>query len=299
MTQTITAQKGLSGALAVARDRYVAGDYCGAISLCESGLANNATQTERLGLLLLKAYCESEIGEYEHSLETLKIAGPLIDDAGAGHRAKFHGQRAYARVKMGRQDESLVDYEAARFWAQEACDVTTEATVRNNLAKVYSGLGRFGEAVDESDSAIGIAVRLNDPILLGRFYDQRARILNEHGQHNEALSFSEKALRLLVHHPTVAEARMTHGTALIGIGKSYLDGPDMVENFRIRRSIVNSIDISLDAQTLQMALDRCAGNVQRAAKVLNVKHPALLKAVKKFGLASHQRKHLHRSIIKK
>jgi len=254
---------------------------------------------ERLSGLLLKACIQAERNEFSESLDTLKIAGPLIDAAPARSKAAFHGQRAFNRVKIGRKNPALVDYEAARFWASEANDELSQVSISNNLAKVYSDVGRYENAISESDRAIQLARKLNERIYLGRCYDQRAQILNDHKLYVEAVRWSEKALALLGAHPASAEARLTHGRALIGVGESYLDSPDPVEDFRVRREIVNSIHVSLSPELINLALERCEGNIKRTAQFLRVKHQSLQGSINRFELRPHQKRHVKRSIIAK
>jgi tetratricopeptide (TPR) repeat protein len=286
------------GGVEHARSLYFAGNYGEALRAAEV-LISSCDLAEQVGGLLLKACIQSEHEQFSECLDTLKVAGPLIDHAPAKSRAAFHGQRAFARVKVGRKKDALIDYEAARVYAQESGDQLAEGTVRNNLAGIYSQLGRFDDAITESDNAILMFRKLNEHIYLGRAYDQRAQILNNQGLYSEAITWSEKALGILGKHPAAAEARMTHGSALIGLGESYLDHPDPVENFRVRRSMVNMINLSLGPDVVQLALDRCEGNVLRASVLLNVKHQSLQGAVNRFKLKAHQNRIVRRSIIKK
>ena len=282
----------------IARSLYFAGDYDAAIEEAEILIASGGI-AERVGGLLLKACIQSERDQFSECLDTLKVAGPLIDQASAKSRAAFYGQRAFARVKTGRKKDALIDYEAARVYAQESGDQLAEATVRNNLARIYGQCERFDDAITESDSAILMFRKLNERIHLGRAYDQRAQILNNEGLYSEAITWSEKALSILGTHPASAEAKMTHGVALIGLGESYLDHPDPVENFRTRRAMVNMINTSLGPEVIQLALDRCEGNVLRASVLLNVRHQSLQGAVNRFKLKSHQNRTVRRSVMKK
>lgn len=283
--------------VAEAREMFDAGDYRSVIEFCDPLLPTINTNDVRFKILLLKACAEGELRLYADCLGTLKLAGPLIDAAAPIAKARFHAQRAYVRVKLDKKDEALVDYEAAKFWAETAGDDLTVASIRNNLGKVYSGLDRFDEAIAESEAAIAHMRTLDNPVYLGKAYDQRAQILIDHGRYSEALDFSEKALNLLADHPDVAEARATHGQALIGMGEEFLHHPDLVEDFRMRRNAVESIDKSAGKEVVSLALERCAGNVKLAAAVLRISHPALLKSIRRHNLGTSQAKHLHRSII--
>lgn len=269
-------------------------------ALIEAGvLCLSPEPLERLSGLLLRACIQSERNEFSESLDTLKIAGPLIDNAPAKSKAAFYGQRAFNRVKVGRKNPALLDYEAARVYALEGNDELSVIAIRNNLAKVYSDVGRYDDAINESDAAIHLARKLNERIYLGRCYDQRAQILNDHKLYGEAVTWSEKALALLGSHPASAEARLTHGRALIGVGESYLHHDDPVHNFRVRRECVNSIDLPLSRGVIELALDRCEGNIKQAAHLLHVKHQSLQGSINRLELRPHQRRQVRRSIILK
>lgn len=281
-----------------ARALYLAGRFDEALDIAEA-LIESPDPAEKLSGLLHKACIQSERDQFLDSLETLKLAGLLIDQAPAKSKAAFHGQRAYCRVKLERNDKALVDYEAARVYAQEAQDELAEARIRNNLARVYSRLDRLDDAIVENDAAIHIFRRLNERVQLGRAYDQRAQILNDGKMYADALKWSDQAIAILGSHPSSVEARATHGRALIGVGQTYLGIPDPVENFRTRREIANSINVQLDPETARLALIRSGGNVQRAANLLKVQHQSLQASVKRFNLQSLQKRRVRRSIITK
>jgi len=286
--------------LELARNLFHAGDYHDAESAVDAVLDGPVISGDaKFAALLLKASIYSETNRLNGSLEVLKSAGPLLDAAPASQKARFYGQRAHVRVKLGHTDGPLVDYEAARFWAQEAGDKFSEASIRNNLAKRYGDSGRIEEALKESDAAIMMILELDQEIYLGRFYDQRAQILNDRGMFSEALQFSEQAIRLLEGHPAFPEASDTHARALRGVGTAYLNRLDPITRFRVSRTICKSLDIPLDPEIIQMAMERSDGNVYRAAILLDIKHPSLLESIKRHGLQDLQHRRHLKSIIKK
>lgn len=290
----------LSLNLEVARSCFAAGDYADANAAADSVLSEHGLSDEhRIGALMMKACVYSQTGRDADCLEILRILGPQIDNAPAKQRAHFYGQRAYMNVKSGCVDAALVDYEAARFFAREAGDDLAEARIRNNLAKQYSNVGKFDEAITEVDAAIVCAKRLSDETLLGNFYDQKAQILSAHQHYAEALRFSERAISLLKDHPTLLEARATHGRALIALGASFLGEPETVEGFCVRRAAAKSIQVSLTPKLIQYALSRSNGHVLKAADLLHVRHSALIRAIEKHGLQRQPKRHRRKSLIKK
>lgn len=285
--------------LAQARELYAAGDYDQALMELQECVANAPDGETRLGALLLRACIQSERFQYSTSLQTLGTAAPLVDDAPAKLKARFHGQRAHLRVKLGKLDRALVDYEAARVWAHEAGDDLSVAIIYNNLAKVYSGLGSYSEAIDNSDIAIRMFLRAGDRVNLGRAYDQRAQIHIEHREFADALNWSRKAINNLGSHPLLTEARTTHGRALIGLASNYLEDATQVDRYRSYRMAVDSLEVALDADLVRSALERTDGNTKQAASLLNLPRTSLIDAVNRFHLDSHQRRHHRKSLITK
>lgn len=253
--------------------------------------------SEEFAAVQLQSCVESEKGLFWKSLQTLNVAGSFIDQLPPAERAKFYGQRALLHSKLKNGDSALIDLEAAKFWAQESGDKETEARVRNNLSKQYADAGRLDEAMVEADSAIEFALYHDDPVLLGRFYDQKAQILIDAQRFTEAIQLSGKAISLLTAHPSLTEARETHGRALIGQGIEYLEQPDPVATFSAKRSAAAMISTTLDKVLVQLALERCGGRVTNAAMLLGAHHKALLKVIKKHDLPYEQRRRA-RSIVK-
>lgn len=290
--------------LAVLRACYDAGDFQCIVDRSIALLTEPLNQEDRFKVLLWKSVAESELGRYTEGSETLRLAGLLLDGMSGSNKAKFHGQRALFSSKRKDTDAALVDLAAAKFWAQEAGDKEAEARARNNLAKQYSDAGRVDEALQEVAAAIQFAEGHGDYLLLARFYDLKAGILVTHHRYAEAVSWGEKAVRLLGSHPVAIEARATLGRALISIGGEYLDSDDPLANFRARRSAQDLLATPLTKDLLQQALERSAGNIRTAAASLNLNHSAVRKAMKKHGLTHlqtrrHDRKYFKSVIIVK
>lgn len=254
---------------------------------------------DRLGALQLKACVEWRRHEYTQSLETLKRAGTLVDDAPLDLRGKFFGQRALVYRSLNQIDGALVDYEAARECANDCGDATTEATIRNNVAVVYSDAGRTDEALLEIDAAIKTFTRLHDDVNLGYCYDTRAQVLIGVHRYVEALTCTKRAISLLANHPAGVGARSTHGLAMIGVGVSCLEAPKTIEQFRQRRAAARSIHVELDRELLKVALKRANGHVLGAAKLLHVSHSAIIGLIKKHGLERVPQRRRAKSLVTK
>ena len=241
-------------------------------------------ESDRLRAMLLLASSEWELGRRDECLQIMVEAGSLLDNAPVQLKGKFYGQRALLYRNAGELDRSLIDYEEARFWARAARDLEVEARVRNNLAKVYSDLGRLDDALREVNCAIEIAVGLNETILAGRFTDMKAQILFAHRKYEQSLSTSVTSLNLLRGHPAESEARETHDKTFNQLAADYLRTDDPVEKFSLRRMIVKGLGGPIDAQLIQVALSRSDGIVKKAADLLNVKHTSLAEAIEKHKL---------------
>ena len=254
----------------------------------------------RFAAFQLKACVESQRDQYERCLETLRQAGPFVDEVPPDLRGKYYGQRALAYRHLDQIDKALIDYEAARVCATEARDEQTLANVRNNLAKVYSDAGKFAEAIVEVDAAIRMATRLGDEVLLGRYYDLKAQILIDHEHYAEALTHSKKAVSLLASHPSLKEARSTHGLAMVCLGATYLGKRvDSIEEFRARHHAAKTIHVALDSTTIKRALRRSNGHLLKAARLLRVRHSVLGRLVEKHDLERVPKRRRSKTLIAK
>jgi tetratricopeptide (TPR) repeat protein len=262
----------------MARACFDLGDYDEAIRLARATLP--ATDTDdRFAALQLIACAQARRGFFKQSLETLAAIGPLVDDLPPESKAKFFGQRAFAQSKLGHSGAALIDLEAARYWAEESEDQESVARARNNLAQQYKEAGRFDEALVEVGAAIEFAETFGDEILLGDLCDMKAQVMVDAGRYREATEFSERAITLLVDHPSLTEARATYGRALIGLGATYLEQEDPVATFAAKRRASDLVKCNLDQEIVHLALERSNGHVSKAANSLNVSH----KAIQKFA----------------
>lgn len=276
--------------LDLARALLHSGDYEPCIAECRTARLAAHGPVKQMAATLIEATARFYQGHYGESLKVLEGASGLVDRVAPLQKAKYFAQRAATLRKRNDKkkcdnDAALIDYEAARYWAEDANHDLTLASIRNNLAKMYSEAGRFDEAIAESDGAIETAERLDDNVCLGIFYDQRAQVLIDKKQYSEALNFSDKAMRLLAGHPSETEARETHGKALIGLGSCYLETSDPLESLRSRRAAAKIIESSPDDKAICLALERTGGRVRQAAKLLGMQHSALIKIAQQKGLA--------------
>lgn len=291
--------KNLGSRMDQARALYDIGDYRECALLAGVVRSESSDLETTLSAGILEAVALGEQGEYRNALDVLTEVGGLIDKAPARLKAKYFGQRAYMKGKIGEADSLLIDYEAARTHAIEAGDAVTIATVRNNLAKQYSNAGRLNEAVAESDAAISVARVLCDDVYLGRALDMRAQILVDNGLYEDALEYSEQAIRLLENHPSLKEAQTTHGHALIGLGSALLGEPDSIECFYIRRKLIKAVPNKLLSEVARDALEQANGRVSKAAEILKISHPSMIDAIDRFQLDRASKRRRNKTLITK
>ena len=283
----------------VARALFDRGDYREAYALAMKTYEQADHVDVKIRALLTASASRSEQRKYSDALATLDLASPIVDEAAPAQKAKFFGQRAYLHTKLKDDENVLIDYEAARLHAQEAGDKVIEAQIRNNLAGCYRRLRRFEESIAESDAAIDITRHTGDRLWLARFYDQKAQTLIAMARGAEAVTLSRKAVDMLGDHPSSAEARITHGRALIVLGASYLEMDDPVETFGAKRRAVKLIDHAPTPELMQLALDRVDGHVAPAAQLLGISYPTLIQSIERHGLKRQQPLRRGKSVLVK
>lgn len=291
MTLTTIEAVSATGGLEMASACFALGDYDEAISLARAEIPSSKTVVDRFRALHLIACSEERKGWLKQSRRTLLEISEFVDDLPLRAKARFYGQRALVHSKLRESDAALLDLEAARFWAEESGHQDSIARARNNLAKQYSDTGRFDEAIAEVDAAIGFAESSSDEILLGQFYDMKAQILIKRLRFADALIFTSKAMRLLDSHPSLSEARETHGRALVGLGADYLEQDNPVDSFRLReKAATDFLSIPINKELAELALNQSKGNIIQAAKQLGIPHCSLLKVIKRFKIAHTPRR---------
>lgn len=286
--------------LEMARALFSDGDFDAVLSIVNPIVGREGVEpVTKFVACQLKSCCHSERDEWRESLNALRLVASIVDDMPAELRAKHFGQRALAHRHLNEVDDALVDYEQARVNALECGDELTVASIRNNIAGIYSHQDRADEAHKEVDEAIRIAERLGEKISLGRFLDRKAQIFNFQKRYADALTCSAKAVAFLSDHPALAEARWTHGLAMIGTGASYLEKPKSIEQFRDIHDAARLIHVELGVELLEVALKRANGHVLGAAKLLHVSHSAIIKLTQKHGLERVSRRRRNKSVIAK
>lgn len=301
MIETTTEDRALEHAL------FYAGDYSAALVEADALIASARTDTDRAEGLLSKSRIYFDLFRYADSQSQLKAMGEMLDGLSVRLKARYYGQRAAINAKTAKTDKkgrtnydaALIDYEAGKYWAIEAGDKLCEACIRNNLSRIYSRTGRFKDALNEVHAAIQIAEQLLEHGWLGRFLDQKARILLDHNHYSSALQISRAAIGILELHGnerTLSEAQVTHGKAWVCFGTSALEGVGRDVSFRVRREAVNDLNQPLDKELIQLALERSNGHISQAADILEISHPSMISAVRNSGLVRQPKRRRAKSL---
>ena len=122
-------------------------------------------------------------------------------------------------------DQSLVEYAAASFHAEQAGNRRFLALVKNNVGFLFVSLRRFGEAHDQLDQARSLFEGLKDRGMVAQVDDTRARAFIDQGLYAEAEAVAARSVRVLEEGDELsllAEALTTHGRALAKLGNAQL-----------------------------------------------------------------------------
>ncbi|HWT01150.1 MAG TPA: hypothetical protein VN256_12955 [Pyrinomonadaceae bacterium] len=116
-------------------------------------------------------------------------------------RARFHNglgitYEESADVRSDHLDRALIEYEAARFHAEEAGDLQYAGNLENNIAVVLCRLGRTAEARGHLDKARRYFV--DDPVTSAQVDDTTAQVCLQDEQPLEALSYIVDAVKTFI-----------------------------------------------------------------------------------------------------
>lgn len=158
---------------------------------------------QRLRAMLNKALVEEVSARSKEALRILSEAEPLFA-ASSNHalKGKFHNEFGTALKNAGLAerredfiDRSLMQYTAASIELEQAGHVRVLASVENNLGFLFVHLGRFEEAHQHLDRALGIARQLNDKGSIASFEDTHARAYLGEGRLDQAEKFAKASVK--------------------------------------------------------------------------------------------------------
>ncbi|CAN5789220.1 hypothetical protein BH18ACI4_BH18ACI4_15110 [soil metagenome] len=188
---------------------------------------------QKLRALLNCGLVERSSLRYHDALRIHREAALLFNES-SNHalRGKFHNEFATVLKDLGvaerREeyiDQSLVEYAAASFHAEQAGNVRFLGLVKNNVGFLFVSLGRFDEAHEQLDQARSLFEGLKDRGMVAQLDDTRARAFIDQGLYAEAEAVAARSVRVLEEGDELsllAEALTTHGRALAKLGNAPL-----------------------------------------------------------------------------
>jgi tetratricopeptide (TPR) repeat protein len=188
---------------------------------------------QKLRALLNCGLVERSSLRYHDALRIHRESAVLFNQSG-NHalRGKFHNEFATVLKDLGLAerreeyiDQSLVEYAAASFHAEQAGNRRFLGLVKNNVGFLFVSLGRFSEAHDQLDQARSLFEGLKDRGMVAQVDDTRARALIDQGLYAEAEAVAARSVRVLEEGDELsllAEALTTHGRALAKLGDAEL-----------------------------------------------------------------------------
>jgi tetratricopeptide (TPR) repeat protein len=189
----------------------------------------NLESEQRLRVLLNRAIVEKVSHCDEDALKTHREAAPLFEASNNNAlKGKFHNEYAsilknlgFAQKRDDYIDQALVEYSAARFYAEQAGNSRFLALVENNVGLLFMRLARVSDAQVHLDRARTLFTILKDKGSAAVVDDTRARALIDQGQFAEAEKLARGSVRVLEEGDELglmAEALTTYGTALARLG---------------------------------------------------------------------------------
>jgi tetratricopeptide (TPR) repeat protein len=194
--------------------------------LFHQALANARQPETKLRVLVNSSSVEISSGRFAQALCSLDEAAVLLEQtADHGTKGRYHSQRALVYKKFGEPenlDRALIEYSAASMYLAEAGDTRFLAAVENNIGSLLVLLGRHAESITHLDKARGIFVALKDAGNVAQVNETRAQAFiaeRRYGEAERAAFAAASTLERGDEHALLAEALVTYGRALAGLGK--------------------------------------------------------------------------------
>jgi tetratricopeptide (TPR) repeat protein len=180
--------------------------------------------------LLNSSVIEVSASRYAEAYGYLKEAAPLYEQI-ENHAAKgrYHVQRALVLRNLGTTerrtdyiDQALVDYAVASSHYEQAGHIRYQASVENNVGFLLFTLKLFPEAHQHLERARRLYLTMKDSGRVAQVNEAFARLHLAQGQYEAAERAASGAIFTLERgdeHSLLAEALITHATALARLGK--------------------------------------------------------------------------------
>jgi tetratricopeptide (TPR) repeat protein len=205
------------------------GEYNEARDLLNETLDHLTSDSELKAKAVLRlAIVEQETARYLQALRLLKKQASLFDKI-HNHAVKggYHVvlgnllENLWESERHGEYlDRALVEYAAASYHFEEAKHRCYRANVENNLGFLYYKINRCKEAHEHLDKARRVLSSLKDKVTIAEVDETRACVFLKERRYVEAEQVAFSAVRALQkgRQSKLAEALITHGRALVGLG---------------------------------------------------------------------------------
>lgn len=271
----------------LARCYFKEGRYDEARIIIQGVLKELRTDSELKALAILRsAVIEWSAARYHDSLRILTDAAPLFEKVNKPViKGSYHNQlamvyRSLTEAGQGNYlDHAFVEYTAASFHFEEGKHKPYLANVENNLGNLYFTANRFKEAHRHLDHARRLMVSLKESVNTARLDETRARVFLAQGNYAIAEKVAKSAVTVLEQsgHHALAEALITHGTALAYLG----------QHEYARFTLLRAIELSEDAGAMNRAgeaalviIKRLGGHLEEV-QALSAKLP-LVKEIRRY-----------------
>ena len=183
--------------------------------------ASRLADSELLGAFYGRlGHCHFTFGHYDQAIETLTKAAKLCEDAGnaedAGHAYTYLG---WSYVDRGDFEQVIAFKEEVLHKIEKRFNLRWYVRVAGAVSRAYSSLGRWEEAVKESQKALGFAEEFSDKSLISNAARDLSIAYTWKGDLDQAVKYGE----LSVHKaPTPADkawAQRSLGLALCRAGE--------------------------------------------------------------------------------
>lgn len=189
-----------------------------AVSLTETVLSRALEPRVRFQALLAASVVQADLSNYSIALGCLDECEDLVENVNPVLRGKFHNQRALVLRRSGQDiDRVICEYEAARYFFEQASDVDRLANVAVNLSRVFCEAGMTTEAHEQASQALETLRESGFTESISRAYDERARAFLKEDKRHEAVTAARESVRLIEQterEAWLAESLLTLGSAL-------------------------------------------------------------------------------------
>lgn len=207
------------------------------ITLNEVLSRTESNSEPRLRALANLASLEKISGRYQEALK-IQLESSHLFEASENHALRGNFHNVFAQVLKGlgvaekREDyidRALVEYAAASFHFEQAGHARFQGRIENNLACLFSDLGRYEDAYDHLNRAKTVFTNLKDKGMLAHVDESLAKTLLAEGRSAAALETVSNSVRVFEEgdeYSALAEALTTQSIALARLKRTEhsLDG---------------------------------------------------------------------------